>query len=154
MPLYLVCRYTYLLPTTYCARARARRYRCGPPSSPRCRCVYGGGRQPPEAQALALCEPPRVASDREPRPHSLAALQGDDVTYAPLAAAPPRARVLRTALLQRFNTLLAKHLALVHTGSVRGCGVVRGCSVARGVAPTPRAHTGASRENAFACDTP
>ena len=41
------------------------------------------------------------------------------MTYAPLAAAPPRARVLRTALLQRFNTLLAKHLALVHTGSAR-----------------------------------
>ena len=81
-----------------------------------------GGRQPPEAQALALCEPPRVASDLEPRPHSLAALQGDDVTYAPLAAAPPRARVLRTALLQRFNTLLAKHLALVHTGSARALG--------------------------------
>jgi len=63
--------------------------------------------------------PPRAASDPEPRPHSLATLQGDDATYAPLAAAPPRARVLRTALLQRFNTLLAKHLALVHTGSAR-----------------------------------
>ena len=41
------------------------------------------------------------------------------MAYAPLAAAPPRARVLRTALLQRFNSLLANHLALVYTGSAR-----------------------------------
>ena len=53
------------------------------------------------------------------RPAQLATLHGDDVAYAPLAAAPPRARVLRTALLQRFNSLLTSHLALVHTGSAR-----------------------------------
>ena len=50
---------------------------------------------------------------------TLTTLQGDDAAFAPLAGAPARVRVLRTALLQRFNSLLARHLPLVHTGSVR-----------------------------------
>ena len=68
------------------------------------------------------------------RPAQLATLHGDDVAYAPLAAAPPRARVLRTALLQRFNSLLTSHLALVHTGSARES--VESADLERGVVHT------------------
>ena len=68
------------------------------------------------------------------RPAQLATLHGDDVAYAPLAAAPPRARVLRTALLQRFNSLLTSHLALVHTGSARES--VESTDLERGVVHT------------------
>ena len=75
------------------------------------------------------------------RPAQVATLTGDDEAYRPLAGVASKTRVLRTALLQRFNSLLIKLLPLVHTLVYLEVAVEAG----RGQTETAAAPTGGGR---------
>ena len=88
---------------------RARRSPSVRRSSPRCRCGLGIGLALTLTLTLTLTLNLTLTLTPTPTPtltltlthtHALTTLQGDDAAFAPLAAAPARVRVLRSALLQ------------------------------------------------------